>query len=80
MNNLNVLLLSAGRRVELVQCFHKAAKKINVISNIIAGDNSETAPAIYFADKFYKLPRINEENYIESIINICNKEDIGLVI
>lgn len=80
MNEINILILSAGRRVELVQCFQKAAKKLNVKSNIVAGDCSDTAPALYFADRNYKLPRISEPNYIQSIIEACNQENIALVV
>jgi len=80
MKEYNILILSAGRRVELVQSFQKAAKRLNIKSNIVAGDCSETAPAIYFAEKKAILPRINEDNYIEEIINICKRENIRLVI
>ena len=80
MKEYNILILSAGRRVELVQSFQKAAKRLNIKSNIVAGDCSETAPAIYFADKKAILPRINEDNYIEEIINVCKRENIRLVI
>jgi carbamoyl-phosphate synthase large subunit len=80
MTDYNILILSAGRRVELVQSFQKAAKRLNIKSNVVAGDCSETAPAIYFADRKAILPRINEENYIEEIINVCHRENIRLVI
>lgn len=80
MTEYNILILSAGRRVELVQSFRKAAKRLNIESNVVAGDCSETAPAIYFADKKAILPRINEPNYIDEIINVCKKENINLVI
>jgi carbamoyl-phosphate synthase large subunit len=80
MNEINILILSAGRRVELVQCFQKAAKKLKVKSNIVAGDCSETAPALYFADRNYKLPQIIEPNYIDSIIEACNQENISLIV
>lgn len=80
MKAINVLILSAGRRVELVQSFQKAAKTLNIKSNVVAGDCSETAPAIYFADRKAILPRINEDNYIDEIINVCKREDIKLVI
>ncbi|MDP1417448.1 ATP-grasp domain-containing protein [Peribacillus simplex] len=80
MKNINILILSAGRRVELIQNFQKAAKKLNVESNIVAGDCSDTAPALYFADRTCKLPRINEPNYISSIIDACNKENIALIV
>lgn len=80
MREINILILSAGRRVELVQNFRKAAKRLNIKSNVVAGDCSETAPAIYFADRKTILPRINEPNYIDEIINVCNKEDVKLVV
>ncbi len=76
----NVLILSAGRRVELIQCFQNAAKSLNIKSKVIAGDCSNTAPAIYFADDSVILPLIGSENYISSIIDICNEKMISLII
>lgn len=80
MIEYNILILSAGRRVELVQSFQKAAKKLGIHSCVVASDCSETAPAIYFGDKKAFLPRINDDNYIDEIINICKSENIKLVI
>lgn len=80
MYELNILILSAGRRVELVQCFQSASKRLGIKSNVVAGDCSETAPALYFADKTYKLPRISEPNYIQSIIDACIQENIALIV
>lgn len=80
MTEYNILILSAGRRVELLQSFQKAAKRLNIKSNVVAGDCSETAPAIYFADRKAILPRINEDNYVDEIINVCKREGIRLVI
>lgn len=77
---INILILSAGRRVELIKCFKEAAKIKGIESNIVTADISKTAPAIYFGDKNYIIPRIGEENYVESIIDICNKENIKLII
>lgn len=77
---VNILILSAGRRVELIKCFKKAAKLKNIESNIVTADISSTAPAIYFGHKNYIIPRIGEEGYIDSIISICNKEEIKLIV
>lgn len=76
----NIMILSAGRRVELVQRFKRAAKKLDIDSKIVAVDISKTAPAIYFADKHYLVPRISADNYIDEIIRICNKENIALIV
>ncbi len=77
---MNILVLSAGRRVELVERFRRAKKKLNINSKIIAVDISKTAPAIHFADSFYLIPRISDANYIPSILDICLKERISLIV
>ncbi len=79
MNN-NVLILSAGRRVELVKCFKEAAAHLNNGSKVVAADLSETAPALYFADRHFTIPRIGSEGYLEAIEAICRNEKIGLVV
>lgn len=80
MNEYNILILSAGRRVELIKCFQKAGLELGIKSIIVAGDCSDMAPAIYFANKRYKLPQIQNPDYIPIIIEICNKENIDLII
>ncbi|MGR9048659.1 ATP-grasp domain-containing protein [Halobacillus faecis] len=80
MSEYNILLLSAGRRVELVQRFQSAARDLNIKSKIVTGDCSDTAPAMYFADQMVKLPSIHSEEYITAIINVCIQEDISLVV
>ena len=77
---INTLILSAGRRVELTKLFKKALEKLNLDGNIITADINNTAPALQFSDKYYLISRIDSENYIDDIINICLKEDINLII
>ena len=70
---MNLLMCSVGRRGELVKnvrmTFGKKGK-------IVATDNSPYAPALYFADKQYIVPRITEDNYIDTLVEICKKEEI----
>lgn len=80
MDNKNILILSAGRRVELIKCFKKAAERLKIKTKIVAADLMNNAPALYFADKKYQIPRIGDKNYIDSIINICNNENIDLIV
>ena len=80
MKNINVLILSAGRRVELVKAFKQAREELNIGGKVIACDLSDTAPAIYHADGYYLVPRILDDNYIPSIMDICKKENIDLII
>ncbi|BCR36104.1 ATP-grasp domain-containing protein [Mariniplasma anaerobium] len=80
MSDYNILILSAGRRVELVNLFKKASMDLKINSKVIAADCSETAPALYFADKKVTLPRIDNPEYIDKIIEISKKEQIKLIV
>ena len=59
---MNILILSAGTRNKIVQYFKKALtdETGKRLGNVIATDMSELAPAVYAADRFYKVPRISE--------------------
>ena len=71
---MNILILSTGTRNKIVQYFKKAIGNNGVV---VATDMSEIAPAIYEADKFYKVPRMTDEGYIDVIFDICKKESIN---
>lgn len=76
----NILILSAGRRVELVNCFKAARDRLNVKGKVFAADMSETAPALQFADGKFIIPRIESENYVDELIKICKENDIALIV
>ena len=73
---MNLLFCSVGRRGELIKDFKKSLPKG---SEIIATDNSKYAPALYFADKQYIVPRITDEGYIDLLLDICKKENINAI-
>lgn len=77
---INVLILSAGRRVELIQRFRRAKEKLNIDGTIVAVDISASAPAVHFADKYHLIPRISAPDYIDAVIDVCRKEDISLIV
>lgn len=74
---MNFLILAAGTRNKIVQYFRKTFAGLG---NIIATDTSTLAPAIYDADKYYIVPPISEDGYIDKILDICKKEKIKGVI
>ncbi len=77
----NILILSAGRRVELVNCFKNARDRLGIKGQVIAADASELAPALYFADINEIVPLISEnDEYIRSIINICHHFKVSLIV
>lgn len=69
----NVLILSAGTRNKVVQYF---VKTLAGKGRVVATDCSNLAPAIYDADKYYIVPRMTEEGYLDVILDICKKEQI----
>ena len=74
---MNILILSAGTRNKVVQYF---VKTLDGKGKVIATDMSNLAPAIYDADKYYIVPRMTEEGYIDVILDICKKEKISGVL
>lgn len=70
---MNLLILSAGTRNKVVQYFKK---EFGSEDKIIATDCSNLAPAVYDADKFILVDRITKNGYLESILDICKKEEI----
>ena len=79
--NLSVLILSAGRRVELISCFKRAKERLKIKGTIVAADASELAPALYFADINEIVPRISDsDGYISAIKSICRNFNISLVV
>ena len=74
---MNVLILSAGTRNKVVQYFKRTFAGED---KVIATDMTDIAPAVYEADKFYKVPRMTEAGYIDVIFDICKKEKINAVL
>lgn len=74
---MNILLLSVGTRNKVVQYFKKA---LCGRGSVVVTDMSELAPAVYEADKFYQVPRITDEGYMDIIFDICRKEKINGVL
>lgn len=73
----NILILNAGTRNRLIRDFKKS---LDGRAKIIATDNYYLAPAIYEADKYYVTKRWDEEGYWDEVFEICDKDQIGLVL
>ncbi len=74
---MNILILSAGTRNKIIQYFKKTFAGTGIV---VATDMSEIAPAVYEADKFYKVPRMTDKGYIDVVFDICKKEKINAVL
>lgn len=74
---MNILILSGGRRSQLVLYFKK---EFTGFGDVIVADNDPLAPSLYFAEKGYLLPLISDSMYIEEVKKICLKENIKGII
>lgn len=70
---MNILILSAGTRNKVVQYFKN---ELRGKGRVICTDCNPLAPALYTADKYYIVPRIDNPTYLETIKSICMKENI----
>lgn len=78
---IRLLFSSAGRRVELVNCFREAAKELKIDIQVIGIDlNPYWSPACQIADHAYSVSRCTNPNYIDEIIRICEHHKIDLII
>lgn len=74
---MNVLILSCGTRNKIVQYFKK---ELAGLGSVIAADCSKLAPALYEADRHYIVPRIESDDYLDAILEICRENNIRAVL
>lgn len=72
----NILFCSVGRRAALLKDFRLS---MNGCGKILAADLSPVAPALFFADEAYLLPRIDAPDYYEKVLEICEMSDVKAV-
>lgn len=78
---LKVLITSIGSTTAL-----SVAKALNLIKSkkyyLIGTDTlpKYNIPSNIFFDKVYQIPKFNDRNYISSLIKICKKEQVKLII
>lgn len=78
---MNILITSAGRRVSLVRSFQKELKKHDFQGKVFAADSDpELSAACQVADAYFKVPRLDDDDYVDILIAHCKTHDISLVI
>ena len=77
---MNLLILSPGRRVEIVEyfkeTFHKEGRKVYTL------DMSPLAPALYAGDEYFRIDKDfnNLGLYVDNILEICKKKNITAIL
>lgn len=74
---LNILLTSVGRRSYLVQYFKKALKGRGLVH---VANSSPFSPAFNVADKTVVTPLIYDRNYIDFLLDYCQRNNVRAII
>lgn len=76
---MNILITSASRKVGLIRTFKNALRDEGG-GKIVAVDASPLSPSFYFSDFSYTVPRDSSIAFLPSLLRICKKHNIKLII
>ncbi len=77
---IRVLFCCAGRRVELIDAFCRAATSIGRKLVAFGTDRSWLAPAMHLVDHGLLTPAIEDPGYIDFLLNLVKKRSIHLLV
>lgn len=80
MSKLNVLVLSVGRRVELIQFLRKSLVDRGLSFKLFGADASKLAPALYECDDHVILPKITDGHYLKTLRKTIEYLNIQIII
>ncbi len=69
-----VLFTCAGQRVDIVGAFGRAG------ATTIATDVNPLAPALYHADRYELVPRIDDPDYVPALRRLVDEHDVTLIV
>ena len=76
-----VLISSAGRRVELIQCFRNGAAALGIDLTVIGVDlDPMMSAACQAADRAVRVPRCDRPEFIDALLGICLQDHIDLIV
>jgi carbamoyl-phosphate synthase large subunit len=76
----NVLITAGSRRVPLVQGFQRALSQSGQGGVVIVTDVNEMSPAVYAADRAFRVGLSKDPGYIDQVLAIAIGERVGLVV
>jgi carbamoyl-phosphate synthase large subunit len=78
---VTMLLSSAGRRVELLDCFRAAAARLGIDLTVVAGDaEPDTSSACQLAAAAVRLPRCDDVGFVDGVLATCADHGVDLVV
>jgi carbamoyl-phosphate synthase large subunit len=76
----NVLITAASRRVPLVRSFQNALAQSGQGGTVVVTDVNPLSPAVYVADRAFRVSLANDPGYVDEILKIAIAERVGLVV
>lgn len=77
----NILITSAGKRVALTKYFKETLNRFYPEAKVFTTDMNPTmASAGYVSDGCFQVPRVTDASYPLLLLEICEKNDVGMVI
>jgi carbamoyl-phosphate synthase large subunit len=77
-NGRNVLITAASRRVALVEAFGRVVAMGG--GAVIVTDVNPLSPAVYAADRAYRVPLASDPAYLDEVLDIAVAERVNLVV
>lgn len=77
---VNILITSISKKVWLIKAFQEALISEAVEGKVVVCDIDPLSAGRFCGDAFYVVPKSSENSFIDSVIDICKKESIKLII
>ncbi len=77
---VTLLFTCVGRRVELLQAFRAAARRLKLPVRLVGVDSDLTAPALSCVDEPVLVPRVTEPGYIDAVLAAVRAHSAALLI
>lgn len=67
--------------MQLIECFRASGRELGIPLRVLAADcNPERSAACAAADKAFAVPRCTDREFVPVMLDICSKEEVGLVV
>lgn len=77
---VRVLFSCIGRRVELLEAFRQAGRKLGITLELHGADSSPLAPAMQLVDKKHQVAPISTGRYLDDLLRVVRRFKIDLLI
>lgn len=77
---INILITSVSRKVWLAKTFKDALRNEGIDGKVVSLDIDPLSAGLYVSDKHYLVPSSSARNFISTVLEICKKENIKLLI